>query len=412
MGKLHDKGRRRTSWIITGVTVLVLGAILILFTLTKDDKTESWYTTASLSTDGVLINEIIDNDFGNGRNRGIWRDIPDLSLDDIIDVSTPTANNTVIYLDERSESRLKLGCLSEGTTCIRIGDPDILWRGLHRYELTYKLPLDDFTATGKCGRGMVEAFCWNAAPERWAYEITRVTAQINNADWLEKPQCRVGNKAPEDGANCAIEQIGDTIVVISLDHPPQTPLIISAEIKSGTSPSNKFSDSFILEPPPLPTPDQATFDWGDISWVPVILGFLFLGILSSTFLVRRKGRDVVKVGGAVEAAFADSNDVDSKPLSLREMEEMVTLSVVPPEGIEPHEASILLYEKVTNSALQSWFLQQNITGHISIEGKSGEKLQYLSDIEPEKTGPHGKVLRDVFGRNAHEIGRASCRERV
>ena len=35
-------------------------------------------------------------------------------LDDIIDVSTPTANGTVIYLDERSESRLDLGYLSEG----------------------------------------------------------------------------------------------------------------------------------------------------------------------------------------------------------------------------------------------------------------------------------------------------------
>ena len=402
MGKLHDKGRRRTSWIITGVTVVVLGAILIGFTLTKDDKTESWYTTASISKDGVLINEIIDNDFGNGRNRGIWRDIPDLSLDDIIDVSTPTADGTVTYLDERSESRLKLGCLSEGTACIRIGDPDILWRGLHRYELTYKLPLDDFTGTGKCDRGMVEVFCWNAAPERWAYEITTVRAQINNADWLENPQCLVGNKAPEDGANCAVEQVGDTIAVISLDHPPETPLIVSAEFKGSRLTANTFSDKFILEPPPVPTSDQGKFDWGDISWVPVILAFLFLGILLSTFLVRRKGRDVVKVGGAVEAAFAESNKVDSKPMSLREMSEMVTLSVVPPEGVEPHEASIILYEQVTPSALQSWFLQQSINGHISIEGKSGEKLEYLSDIEPELTGPYGKVLRDVFGRNAHE----------
>ena len=117
------------------ITVIIVG-ILIGFSVTKDDKTESWYTTASVSNDGVLINEIIDNDFGNGRNRGIWRDIPDLSTDDIINVSTPTANDTVTYLDERSESRLKLGCISEGTACIRIGDPDILWRGLHRYELT------------------------------------------------------------------------------------------------------------------------------------------------------------------------------------------------------------------------------------------------------------------------------------
>ena len=401
MGKLHDKSRRRSGWIVTGVVVLLLSGFLIVFSLVKEDKTESWYTTASVSKDGVLINEIIDNDFGNGRNRGIWRDIPDLSLDDIIDVSTPTANGTVTYLDERSESRLDLGCLSEGTACIRIGDPDILWRGLHRYELTYKLPLEDFTGYAICGRAE-DSFCWNAVPERWAYEITTVRAQINNADWLEKPQCRVGNKTSEDGAKCAVEQTADTIVVISLDHPPKTPLIISAKYKRSRQPANTFSDKFILEPPPLPTPDQAKFDWKYISYIPLIIGFLFLGIFLSTFHVRRKGRDVVKVGGAVEAAFADSNETDSKQLSLREMEEMVTLSVVPPEGIEPHEASILLYEKVTNSSLQSWFLQQSINGHISIEGKKGEKLQYLSDIEPKNTGPYGTVLSDVFGQNAHE----------
>ena len=121
-----------------------------------------------------------------------------------------------------------------------------------------------------------DSFCWNAVPERWAYEITTVRAQINNADWLEKPQCRVGNKTSEDGANCAVEQVGDTIVVISLDHPPETPLIISAKYKRSRQPANTFSDKFILEPPPLPTPDQAKFDWKYISYIPLIIGFYFL----------------------------------------------------------------------------------------------------------------------------------------
>tara|TARA_Y100000287_G_scaffold105739_1_gene84779 strand:- start:287 stop:2164 length:1878 start_codon:yes stop_codon:yes gene_type:complete len=402
VGKLHDRRRRKTSWILTTVITIIIVGILIFFSLVKDDKTQSWYTTASLSTDGVLINEIIDNDFGNGRNRGIWRDIPGLSTSDIVDISSPTANDDTVYFSEDldKESRAKLGCLPEGTACIRIGDPDILWRGLHRYELTYKLPLDDFTGTGRCGRGMVEAFCWNAAPERWAYEINEVRAQINNADWLEYVQCRVGNRALFDG--CQVQQDGDFIYVKSFNHPAETPLIISAEIKSGASLSSKFSDEFPISPPSAPTPDQAKLDVGTLPYVPLIVGIFFLGILLSTVYVRRLGRDVVKVGGAVEAAFADSNDVDSKALSLREMTEMVTLSVVPPEGIEPYEASIILYEQVTPSALQSWFLQQSINGHISIEGKEGEKLQYLSDEKPEDTGPFGAVFSQVFGRHPHE----------
>ena len=288
MGKLHDKSRRRSGWIATGIVVLILSGLLIVFSVIKEDKTESWYTTAALSDDTVLINEIIDNDFGNGRNRGIWRDIPNLLNSDIEDVSTPTANNTVVYLDERSESRFNLGCKSQGTACIRIGDPDILWRGLHRYELTYKLPLDDFTGTAKCGRGMVEVFCWNAVPERWSYEITTVTAEVTNANWLENPQCLVGNKAPEDGANCAIEQFGDNIVAISLDHPPKTPLVISAEIKRNYQPDHTYSFTFLSEPPPVPTPDPGKFDWGYIAYTPLIIGLLFLGILLSTFHVRRK----------------------------------------------------------------------------------------------------------------------------
>ena len=87
-----------------------------------------------------------------------YGEIYGLSLDDIIDVSTPTTDGTVTYLDERSESRFNLGCLSEGTACIRIGDPDILWRGLHRYELTYKLPLDDFIGSRSAAEAWWKSF--------------------------------------------------------------------------------------------------------------------------------------------------------------------------------------------------------------------------------------------------------------
>ena len=110
---------------------------------------------------------------------------------------------------------------------------------------------------------------------------------------------------------------------------------------------------------------------------------------------------MVKVGGAVEAAFAESNKVDSKPVSLREMSEMVTLSVVPPEGVEPYEASIILYEQVTNSALQSWFLQQSINGHISIEGKSGETPISFRHRAAEDWSLW-ESSRRCFGQNAHE----------
>ena len=399
MAKLYDKSRRRWSWVTTGAATLVLAGCLIGVALHKGDETQSWYTTASLTNEEVVINEIIDNDFGNSRNRGIWRDIPELATGNIIDVSSPTANGTLTLLDEFGESRAKLGCQSEGSACLRIGDPDINWRGLHRYEISYELSMDDFTGVGLCDRAG-ESFCWNAVPERWEYGIKEVTVQINNAGWLENMQCRVGDKAPSDG--CSIQQYENFVIAESFEHPSFTPLIISADVIRSRRPGSTSSDVFLYDPPPMPTPDQAKFDWGYMPYIPLIIGFLFLGILLSTLFVRRRGRDVVKVGGATEAAFADSNKADSKPLSLSKMKEMVTLSFAPPEGIEPYQASIILHEKVESAALQSWFLDQSVKGHITIEGKKGEKLQYISDVEPKSTGPYGVVLREIFGRDAHE----------
>ena len=100
MAKLYDKSRRRWSWVTTGAAALVLAGFLIGVALHKGDETQSWYTTASLTNEEVVINEIIDNDFGNSRNRGIWRDIPELATGNIIDVSSPTANGTLTLLDE------------------------------------------------------------------------------------------------------------------------------------------------------------------------------------------------------------------------------------------------------------------------------------------------------------------------
>tara|TARA_Y100000746_G_C15344229_1_gene383117 strand:+ start:287 stop:481 length:195 start_codon:yes stop_codon:yes gene_type:complete len=60
VGKLQDKSRRRSGWIVTGIVILFLTGFLIVFSLVKEDKTESWNTTASISKDGVLINEVIE----------------------------------------------------------------------------------------------------------------------------------------------------------------------------------------------------------------------------------------------------------------------------------------------------------------------------------------------------------------
>lgn len=79
--------------------------------------------------DGIRIREIVDIDFGLIEKRGYERIVPnDFGVPAAVTAFSPDANDEVNAFSYGSN------------THIRIGDPNIVFSGQHRYELAYTLP--------------------------------------------------------------------------------------------------------------------------------------------------------------------------------------------------------------------------------------------------------------------------------
>ena len=80
------------------------------------------------------ITEVIDYDFGNAQNKhGIFRDVPGLSPDARIQVTSPDAPADLAIEQAPFDSP------SFPATRLRIGNPDETVSGRHRYVITYDL---------------------------------------------------------------------------------------------------------------------------------------------------------------------------------------------------------------------------------------------------------------------------------
>ncbi len=111
---------------------------------------------AEVGEDGsARIIEVMDYDFGSRARHGIFRDVPGLSPDARVVVSSPTAPDDVLVTGTAYDSR------------IRVGDPNRTVRGRHRYTIEY--PLAAVAPSG--------GLSWNAVGSSWTVPIER--AQIH-----------------------------------------------------------------------------------------------------------------------------------------------------------------------------------------------------------------------------------------
>ena len=359
----------------------------------KPQETKSFYTTAEISADGsVDILEIIDTDFTGKSQRGIYRDIPDVQS--INSVESPHAPDFWKILNYREISEFGNRCIQDPGvrwTCLRIGEPNIDNYGLHRYIIEYELKPKRLDRTGQCGLSG-ETICWNAIPERWEWDINSATIQLRYPQLLENPTCGFigGNSSSNPG--CDINQVGDIVIVTADNIADRTGLFIAAQRTN--LPVTESTD--FLPPPKAPTGNDGRYPlWNNITNVVLAILLAILGKVGVTQFLLYRGRDIVRSGGATEAAFADSNDGPSKALSYADMNKLVTLSVVPPDNVTPYHGAILINEEVTREAKQAWFLQQVVDGTLKLKSKDGSRYQYVSSDPPES-----QPLREIFGKNA------------
>jgi uncharacterized membrane protein YgcG len=330
--------------------------------------------------DTIRITEYVDQNFGRQSKHGYERIIPhDFGVPTNIVASSPDAPDDL--------SVLSLG----GRTQIRIGDPDITIGGQHRYVLSYTYPLARLSELGLLlDIVAAEGNGWPGDPSTDRFEVVVTGVELTN------PGCNVGSLGAAGGCTLERDPSSEQPLYRALIEPlPENDgLSIEGEIVS-------FTDAAEIPIPPLPPtrPDHRLRL--ALALIPVGL----LGAVPVYLLARRKGRNEVFAGGAADAAFgslppprADGTTEPPPPVLLvpdDQLGDMATIEFVPPKGIDPWEAAVLLTERIGDDTVEAWF--SGLAGREAIELEAqGKNLSIGSGPKRSELNEYDARLLDKF----------------
>jgi hypothetical protein len=367
---MNIRKRRRWMTVLLVLFALVIGGIAIgAAFLGRPEKVDRLWAVATLDANGnARITESIDYDFANNDKHGIFRTIPELSTDAIVEVSSLSAPAGTERTDVNGQSK------------IRIGDPAITVSGQHRYRLTYSL---DTLTDGN-------AVAWDAAGTDWSVGMDAVEAHVVAPYELINLRCvqgKIGSERP-----CDIEQVEPGHIVARV----------------GSQGSHEGVSIFADRGAPLvnaPVTPIAPFDQPERDGTnPFVVGLIalitvFAGMVIGRQLTLRVGRERVGAGGAADAAWAMQPERIDR-IDAARLAELATIEFAPPEGLSPSRGGVLISEAVTNDHKAAWLMQASIDEFMTIEGQGKKKLVMRRNAE--KHGYADVILNQAF-RNRDSI---------
>ena len=125
---------------------------------------------------------------------------------------------------------------------------------------------------------------------------------------------------------------------------------------------------------------------------PRVLGALVLTIPAAA-LIRRLGREQVRSGGAVAAAFDADGDGPVERMTERQMEAITTIEFEAPRGMSAVEGALIVDEKVKDHHKTAWMLESAIRGEIEIR-PDDDKIHRGDSIPAPTVSP---ILSEMFG---------------
>jgi uncharacterized membrane protein YgcG len=331
-----------------GATVVAISAAG-LFGLVGEHHPERFeakqVVIAPAGDDGLLVREVVDQDFGTTDRHGYERLIPnDFGIPEDISASSPDAP------DDVSVAQIL------GQTRVRIGDPNQTVTGQHRYELTYVYP----DARLSAGELALDVIGTAETLETGRFEV--VVTGLELAD----PQCNVGSAGTSGG--CELTQDGAVYRAVISPLEPGQGITIGGTITGRTE---------IVDVPAPPLPARRD----DPNRVPLAAAMAGLGTATAVGIYawsRRRGRNEVYAGGAADAAYGPraapapgapwpppaapgaSPGAGATPSGIRlvadeDLGDLATTEFVPPAGVAPWQGAVALRERIDNDTVGAWF---------------------------------------------------------
>jgi uncharacterized membrane protein YgcG len=343
----------------------VLGATGTVGGGVHPERYDAWHVVVAPAGGNALrITETYDQDFGTHDRHGHERTIPnDFGVPTDIEVSSPDAPDD-LDVDPMG-----------GETRIRIGDPDETITGQHRYVLSYTLP-EARVETGLLALDVIEEH---------AFDVGVAEIVVTGFE-LAQPRCFVGGFGSTD--ECDLVRDGGVYRATFSDLEAGTGITIDGRITGSTD---------VLDVPEPPLPDRRAES-------PELLG-AGLGALALVTAVpiyrwaRRRGSNEVFAGGAADAAFGELPPPGAtgagaaaaaapgvRWVSDDDLPDLATIEFVPPEGIDPWEAAVLLSEKFSDDAVANY-----------LSGLAGKEVITLGEVDGDLSiakGPEYSLVTD------------------
>jgi hypothetical protein len=371
--------RRKLDMALLAGGGLVMAAATAIGAFAGDsERMTSLWVGAALHQDGsAAVTEVVDWNFGNAQAKhGIFRDVPDLSPSARIEVTSPDAPADLAVLSTPVDSPSYPG------TRLRIGDPNQTVSGRRRYVINYDL--DTLLQQGALG--------WDAVGTGWPVVIEKAAINVV-APWeFTDVRCVEGTGGSTKPCTATQVEPGHLVVTTgSID--PGNGVTIYA---------NRGAPLAAAPALDVPTGRGEADDSPGIA-VPAAIGgaVALLGAAPASFLIRRRGRERVGVGGAADAAWADGGSdrlIDSAKLA-----ELATIEFAPPSELTPSEGGIVLAEDVRPEHKVAWLMNEAVAGSIDVDDSSSSVTLRRRDFGDPSAAP---VLNAMFGdRDEISLGR-------
>jgi len=363
---------RRLDMVLLLIGALLVGGAAAIGAVVGDgERITGLWAGAAIGSDGRAgVVEVIDYDFGTAQRHGIFRDVPGLSSNAQVAVSSATAPSDMTLEDMGQAVR------------IRVGDPARTVTGRHRYKIAYSL---DGVAPG--GR-----LAWDAVGTEWPVGIGNVEVHVVAPFEFKGARCVQGEAGSQRPCGLAQPEPGHLVATIRTLPAGQGATLYAAGGRR------------LGHAPPLPVPS---------SGLPAdaTSGVLLAGLVAAaaalaasaltSWLVGRAGRERVARGGLTGAdrpGRAVADRVDAEKLGSPAIVEFG-----PPPELTPAQGGIVLAEAVGQNQEVAWLIGAATDGYLDIE-QVGEEVTLVRRSRQDESSV-SRTLDTLFdGRERLTLG--------
>ena len=334
--------RRRLDTVLLLIGALLVGGAAAIAAVAGDsERVTGLWAGAAIGSDGRAgVVEVIDYDFGTQQRHGIFRDVPGLSPDAQVAVSSATA-----------PSGMTLENLGDAVR-IRIGDPSRTITGRHRYKIAYSLG-------GVAPEGRL---AWDAVGTHWPVGIGNVEIHVVAPFTFEGARCVQGEAGSQQPCDITQPEPGHLVATIGALRAGQGATLYAAA-------GRRLEAAPRLLVPSSGLPADATSGVPLAALVATAAALVAAALTSRVVLrvgrerVARDGRAGVGLAGAAMEARVDAAELGS----------LATVESGPPEELTPAQSGIVLAEAVRENHKVAWLISAAADGYLDIE-ESGQEV--------------------------------------